>query len=165
METPDTVSQTWTPFQRKQVSEIFEKFIHEKRIPPLAKIQEELVLNECELDKSISKIQAWIRAEIRRKSLTKTGERGWSPEGQATLRQYFPNYYKLTQKNKVKTYPCSFEINKAIETIPLLKNKTEALIRSKLQNEFTHLLQKFMGHKDSDEEDTLSDFSESSDQL
>lgn len=65
----------------------------------------------------------------------------------------------------MKTYPCGFEINKAIETVPLLKNKTEALIRSKLQNEFTHLLQKFKGHKDSDEEGILSEFSESSNQL
>ncbi|KAG5869655.1 hypothetical protein JTB14_024694 [Gonioctena quinquepunctata] len=148
---------------KKQVGKIFKKFIDGKRIPPSVKIHEELVLNDCELDKLISKIQAWIRAEIRRKYLTKTGERGWSPEGQATLRQYFSNYYKLTQKNEVKTYPCSFEINKAIETIPLLKNKTEALIRGKLQNEYT--IQKFKGHKDTDKEDTLSNFSESSDQL
>lgn len=86
------------------------------------------------------------------------GKIAWKENETNALRQHFSNYYKITQQTKINTYPDVNEIKRSISSVALLKTKTVEIIRSKLQHDFKHLLQKLQGQKEiSDEEEELSE--------
>lgn len=71
---PNTVSRTWTFFQKQTVCSIFAEHIEKNEAPSLTEIQNRLRSNNIILDKTHIQIQAWLRAEMQRRKKPKKGE-------------------------------------------------------------------------------------------
>lgn len=64
---PNTVSNTWTFNQKQKICTIFAHCFEKKEAPSIGEIQNKLRSNNISIDKTYLQIQAWIRAEIKRR--------------------------------------------------------------------------------------------------
>ncbi|CAH1170726.1 unnamed protein product [Phaedon cochleariae] len=129
---------TWRTPEKREIRNLFKEYIQDLKVPPIHEVQDILVNKAPHISRNITKVRSWIHAEINRIKKQRCGIRvqRWTTPERHKVRDHFRTYFDGFKETFNRNYPSNEELNEAIKTIPEFKNKSAALLRSKIQHEF-----------------------------